>query len=96
VRNALVSATATHVQRAPDSPITRHYQELKARLGWRKARVAAARKLARVVYRMLQTGEPWKETRQGSTDGQGRAPARACGADHLPVVIGPVRSDKGS
>jgi transposase len=61
VRNALVSATATHVQRAPDSPITRHYQELKARLGWRKARVAAARKLARVVYRMLQTGEPWKE-----------------------------------
>jgi transposase len=61
VRNALVSATATHVQRAPDSPVTRHYQELKARLGWRKARVAAARKLARAVYRMLQMGELWRD-----------------------------------
>lgn len=61
VRWALVSATAVHVQRAPESPISRHYQELKQRLGWRKARVAAARKLARTVYRMLQTGEAWKE-----------------------------------
>jgi transposase len=61
VRWALVSATAVHVQRAPDSPISRHYQELKQRLGWRKARVAAARKLARTVYRMLETGEVWRE-----------------------------------
>lgn len=61
VRWALVSATAVHVQRAPDSPISRHYEGLKARLGWRKARVAAARKLARVIYRMLQTGEVWKQ-----------------------------------
>lgn len=61
VRWALVSATAVHVQRAPDSPITKHYQELKQRLGWRKARVSAARKLARTVYRMLQTGEVWRE-----------------------------------
>jgi transposase len=61
VRWALVSATAVHVQRAPQSPISRHYQELKQRLGWRKARVAAARKLARTIYRMLQTKEGWRQ-----------------------------------
>lgn len=61
VRAALVSAVAVHVRRAPDSAISRHYEALKARLGWRKARVAAARKLARVVYQMLRTGEAWRE-----------------------------------
>lgn len=61
VRLALVSATAVHARRAPNSAISRHYEELKQRLGWRKARVAAARKLARVVYRMLRTGEVWRE-----------------------------------
>lgn len=60
VRSALVSATAVHVQRAPDSAISRHYEQLKQRLGWRKARVAAARKMARVIYQMLQTGEAWR------------------------------------
>lgn len=39
----------------------RHYEALKQRLGWRKARVAAARKLAQVIYRMLRTGEAWRE-----------------------------------
>jgi transposase len=60
VRLALVSATATHVRRAPNSPVSRHYEALKQRLGWRKARVAAARKLAGVVYRMLRDNEPWR------------------------------------
>lgn len=63
VRWALVSATAVHVQRAPDSPISQHYQEMKQRLGWRKARVAAARKLARALYQMLRTGEAWRQER---------------------------------
>ena len=61
VRGALVSAVATHAKRAPSSPITKSYDTLKQRLGWRKARVAAARKLARVVYQMLRTGEAWRE-----------------------------------
>jgi transposase len=69
VRWALVSATAVHVQRAPNSRISRHYEELKQRLGWRKARVAAARKLARAIYPMLRTGEAWRdEGTQAPTD----------------------------
>jgi transposase len=60
VRWALISATATHVRRTPGSSITEHYDMLKQRLGWQKARVAAARKLARVVYQMLRTGQVWK------------------------------------
>lgn len=51
-----------NARRAPHSPITRHYEDLKERLGWRKARVAAARKLARTIYQMLRTGEVWRET----------------------------------
>ncbi len=59
VRWALVSALPTHVQKAPDSPLSQYYQRLTARLGWPTARIAAARKLARIVYHMLHTGEPW-------------------------------------
>jgi transposase len=60
VREAFVSAVAVHARRAPDSPVTRQYEALKQRLGWRKARVAAARKLARSVYQMLSTAQPWR------------------------------------
>jgi transposase len=60
VRWALVSAVSVHARRAPNSAITHHYETMKARLGWRKARVAAARKLARVTFQMLRTNEGWK------------------------------------
>lgn len=60
VRGALVSAIPTHLRRAPDSRLSAYYTRLKARVGWRVARVAAARRLARVIYRMLQTGECWR------------------------------------
>ena len=59
VRWALISAVATHVQRAPESPISRFYERQKSRIGWKKARVAAARKLGIIVYRMLQDQKPW-------------------------------------
>jgi len=59
VRGALVSAIPSHVRYAPTSPGTVAYEQLKARLGWRVARVAAARKLARVVYVMLTRRAPW-------------------------------------
>lgn len=67
VRWALVSAVAVHVRRAPASAISRYYEQLKCRLGWRKARVAAARKLGRVVYQMLRAGELWREQEVGPT-----------------------------
>src|SRR6266567_271362 len=60
VRGALVSAIPSHVRWAPTSPVTRAYGQLTARLGWRVARVAAARKLLRIVYIMLRRGEPWR------------------------------------
>src|SRR5437764_1016851 len=59
LRGALVSAIPSHVRYAPTSPGTVAYEQLKARLGWRVARVAAARKLARVVYVMLTRRAPW-------------------------------------
>ncbi|MGH2600617.1 MAG: transposase, partial [Dehalococcoidia bacterium] len=52
VRGALVSAIPSHVRTAPQSPVTHAYERLTARLGWRVARVAAARKLLRIVYVM--------------------------------------------
>ncbi len=60
LRWALVSAIPSHVRHAPESQLTAAYLELKARLGWRVARVAAARKLARMIYHMLSTHEPWR------------------------------------
>jgi transposase len=59
VRGALVSTIPSHVRLAPESRLSTSYEELKHRLGWRVARVAAARRLARIVYRMLNSGEPW-------------------------------------
>ena len=59
VRWALVSAIPSHLRHAPDSPLSQYYSRLTARIGWPTARVAAARKLARVIYQMLRTGEPW-------------------------------------
>ncbi|UCF18944.1 MAG: IS110 family transposase [Gemmatimonadota bacterium] len=61
VRGALVSAIPSHVRLAPESALSSTYETLRQRLGWQVARVAAARKLARIVYRMLQTGERWRE-----------------------------------
>ena len=60
VWGALVSAIPSHVRTAPQSPVTRAYAQLTARLGWRVARVAAARKLLHIVYIMLRRREPWR------------------------------------
>jgi transposase len=60
VRGAMISTIPNHLQSAPDSPVASYYQELKERLGWPTARVAAARKLCRIVYAMLSTGEVWR------------------------------------
>ena len=60
LRGALVRAVVSHIQHAPDSPLTQYYQTLKARVGWPTARVATARKLARVIHAMLRTNTPWQ------------------------------------
>jgi transposase len=60
LRGALVRAVVSHVQHAPDSWLSRYYVAQKARLGWPTARLAAARKQARVIHAMLSTKSSWK------------------------------------
>lgn len=61
LRGALVRAVVSHVQYAPDSWLTQYYRAQKVRLGWPTARVAAARKLARAIHKMLRTNTPWQD-----------------------------------
>jgi transposase len=60
VRNAFVSAIPSHARQAPASSLSAYYARLKPRVGWPVARVAAARRLARISYHMLKTGEAWR------------------------------------
>ncbi len=59
LRWALVAAIPSHVRHASDSHLSQTYRALTARVGWRVARVATARKLVRMIHHMLRTGEPW-------------------------------------
>ena len=61
VRGALVAAVMSHLRHAPDSTLSQYYGRTKARLGWKKARVAAARKLARSLFYMLRARRPWQD-----------------------------------
>jgi transposase len=60
LRGALVRAVVSHVQHAPTSWLTQYYTQQKARVGWPVARVATARKLARVMHAMLRTKSYWQ------------------------------------
>jgi transposase len=61
VRGALVSAVMSHLRHAPASALSQYYGRSKSRLGWKKARVATARKLARTLFFMLRTQRPWQD-----------------------------------
>lgn len=60
VRGAFVGAVMSHVHNAPDSHLSQYYVRTKARVGWKKARVATARRMARVTLAMLKTQTPWR------------------------------------
>lgn len=60
LRGALAAAIPAHMRAAPDSSLGTYYTRQKERLAWQKARVAAARKLCRILYAMLSTGEAWR------------------------------------
>ncbi len=47
--------------RRSDSAVGAYYRAMRARLGPRQAIVATAHKIARVVYHLLKTGEPYHE-----------------------------------
>lgn len=59
LRGMLVRTVVSHVQHAPASWLTQYYTTQKARLGWKVARVATARKLARALHALLRTGCTW-------------------------------------
>jgi transposase len=65
VRGALVAAVLSHLRYAPESTLSRYYASTKSRLGWKKARVATARRLARVIHAMLRSGEIWRDAAAG-------------------------------
>jgi transposase len=60
VRGALVAAVMSHLRYAPNSALSQYYTRTKGRLGWKKARVATARKLARGLFFMLRAQCPWQ------------------------------------
>jgi len=60
LRGAFVRAVVSHIAHAPDSCLSRSYEQTRQRLGWQVARVATARRLARAVHAMLRTGEAWR------------------------------------
>lgn len=61
LRGAFVQAALSHYRASPDSWLSLFYEEKKQRLGWRVARVAAARRLARATHAMLRSGEVWSD-----------------------------------
>lgn len=64
LRGALVRSVVSHVRTAPDSALSQFYVACKTRLGWPVARVATARKLARVIHAMLRTKQGWHRTQR--------------------------------
>jgi transposase len=61
LRGAFVRAVVKHITHAPESWLSQSYSQTRERLGWQVARVATARRLARVVHAMLRTGEVWQD-----------------------------------
>jgi transposase len=49
-----------------NSAVGAYYRAMRARLGPRQAMVATAHKIARIVYHLLKTGEPYRE--EGATE----------------------------
>ena len=61
LRWVLVECTMTHINHAPeDSYIPRFYARVAQRRGKSKARVAAACKMLRVIFHLLQEGRKWE------------------------------------
>ena len=54
MRYLLIECVQIHVAVAPDSPVTRAYNRIRKRRGGKIARIAAARRLLRMIYYMLK------------------------------------------
>jgi uncharacterized damage-inducible protein DinB len=61
LRGAFVRAVVTHLVHAPESWLSRLYEQTREPLGWQVARPATTRRLARAVHAMLRTGGAWRD-----------------------------------
>ncbi|MDE1864019.1 MAG: IS110 family transposase, partial [Candidatus Micrarchaeota archaeon] len=59
IKRILVECVQIHFRRCPHSPITLSYNRIKRRAGHKKAVIAAARRLLRVIYYMLKRDESY-------------------------------------
>jgi len=83
------------------SALGAYYRRLRARLGAPKAITATAHKLARILYHLLTTHEPYDETRVAAAEAQYhrrsesrlRAHARALGFQLVPVPAAAAPAD---
>lgn len=72
-----------------------YFRRMRAKLGAPKAITATAHKLARIVYHLLTTRQPYAETRLAAaeethrhrTESRQRAQARALGYTLVPVAL---------
>lgn len=84
---------AQSLQRSP-SALGAYYRRMRARLGAPKAITATAHKLARILYHLLTTREPYDESRvaaseahcQRRSESRLRAHARALGFQLVPLT----------
>ncbi len=74
VRNRAAQAfrAAAQAVARSDSAFGAYYRAMRARLGPHQATVATAHKIARVVYHLLKTGEPFQAQSSAEYDGQRR------------------------
>ncbi len=59
LKTILVECVQIHINNCPDSAITNAYNQIRIRAGKKKARIAAARRLLRVIYWMLKRNETY-------------------------------------
>jgi transposase len=76
LRGVLVRSVVAHVRYAPASALTQAYLACKSRLGWPVARVATARKLARVIHAMLRANQAWQPATATGVSSDYRMPRR--------------------
>jgi hypothetical protein len=93
-RAALALRIAAHTLHRNQSVLGHYYRRMRAKLGAQKAITATAHKLARILYHLLTTGQPYQESifEERETQHQQRtifslhARARALGYQLLPLA----------
>ena len=59
LKTLLIECIIIHIRNCPESPITEAYNRIRVRTGNKKARIAATKRLLRVIYWMLKRDEEY-------------------------------------